>query len=131
MEIMIKKTSSEFFGEWNADKGIKDYHHFDIIADGITVGAIAVIDNFNEDNDICYIDRIDVDEEFRGKGIGTVVLTESLKDEGYWKIALAPDNERARKLYERLGEENDQVYKGDGEWQDFSYNDQGYGIYVI
>lgn len=128
MNITIKKTDSTFFSDTARDNGVEDYHYFDIIADGVKVGSTEVVDGFNEDNDIAYIDRIDIDEAYRGKGIGSTVLTECLKDEGYYNVVVAPDNEDAKRLYERLGEECSTIYGCDC---DFSYNDQGYGVYAI
>lgn len=63
----------------------------------------------------------------RGMGIGTTVLTDNLKDD-YYSIVLAPDNEDAKRLYQRLGEECNRIPGCDHE---FGYFDQGYGVYVI
>lgn len=68
-----------------------------------------------------YVERIDVDEAERGKGIGTEVL-EKLASH-YGEIIIAADNERANRLYERLGSE----YTG----EDAPYIDQGYGVWMI
>ena len=68
-----------------------------------------------------YVERIDVDEAERGKGIGTEML-EQLADH-YDEIIIAADNERANHLYERLGTE----YNG----EDAPYVDQGYGVWMI
>ena len=68
-----------------------------------------------------YVERIDVDEAERGKGIGTEML-EQLADH-YDEIIIAADNERANHLYERLGTE----YTG----EDAPYVDQGYGVWMI
>ena len=68
-----------------------------------------------------YVERIDVDEAERGKGIGTEML-EKLASH-YDEIIIAADNERANRLYERLGSE----YTG----EDAPYVDQGYGVWMI
>lgn len=124
--VRLEKTWKGFFSD---GAETEDYHRFDIIADDIKVGEVEVIDQFNEDNDTAYIERIDIDEEYRGQGIGTEVLTSTFYDEcDYRAVIVAPDNEDAQRLYERIGNEyrcyNDDEY-------DFGYNDQGYGVYVI
>ena len=68
-----------------------------------------------------YVERIDVDETERGRGIGTAVL--EYLAEYYGEIIIAADNERANHLYERLGTE----YNG----EDAPYVDQGYGVWMI
>lgn len=123
MDIRLVKTWDEYYADEAEEK---DYHGFDIVADGEKVGTIEIIDRFNEDNDTAYVERIDVDEEFRGQGIGTTVLTDILWDT-YRDVVVAPDNEDAQRLYKRLGTE----FRCYGDRYDFSYNDQGYGVYVI
>lgn len=126
MEITIVKTRSTYFSD---DAQEYDYHEYIIYADGKDVGAMEIVDHLNDDNDVCYVERIDIDEEFRGKGIGTEVLTSTLWDKcGYRYVVVAPDNEKAKRLYERIGEEYS--YIPDCE-VDFSYNDLGFGVYVI
>jgi ribosomal protein S18 acetylase RimI-like enzyme len=124
-DLTLKHNKSTSF----ADNDITDYHYYDIMQDSIKVGTIEIVDCFNDDNDICYVDRIDVNEEYRGQGIGTKVLTELLQDLGYWKVVVAPDNPNAKRLYQRIGRNLESCYL-DTE-NDFGYNDQGYGIYVI
>lgn len=68
-----------------------------------------------------YVERIDVDEEYRGHGIGTWTLRELAKH--YDDIIIAADNADANRLYERLGFE----YNGDSA----AYIDQGYGVWRI
>lgn len=127
--IKVKKVDSSYFSETARDAGIYDHHYFEIFADGQKVGTLDLVDQLNEDNDICYIERIDIDNEYQGQGIGTEVLTNSLRDFGYYAVVVAPDNERAQSLYERIGEE----YGGPADFDevDFSYNDQGFGVYMI
>lgn len=127
--ITVKKVDSAYFSEIARDNGIYDYHYFEIFADDKKVGTLDLVDHCNEDNDLVYIERIDIDDEYQGQGIGTEVLTNSLRAFGYYAVVVAPDNERAQALYERIGEE----YGGpaDSEECDFSYNDQGYGVYMI
>ena len=88
--------------------------NYDIIKDGKTVGFATIINDANS----AYLERIDIEEEFRNKGYGTAALRE-LSDK-YHGIIVAPDNEDAKRLYERLGyESSDDMY------------DQGYGVYEI
>lgn len=123
MNVTLTLTKSSFF----ADGEVKDYHHFDILANGEKVGTLSIIDHFNDGNDVAYVERIDIDEAFRGQGIGTTVLTSLLK-ETYSAVVTAPDNEDAKRLYERIGEEYSGIY---GVENDFSYEDQGFGVYTI
>lgn len=129
MDIKVKKVDSSYFSETARDAGIYDHHYFEIFADDQKVGTLDLVDQFNEENDICYIERIDIADEYQGQGIGTEVLTNSLRAFGYYAVVVAPDNERAQSLYERIGEE----YGGPADFDDvdFSYNDQGFGVYMI
>ena len=127
MKIILERTMSCFFSDTSQEE---DYHFYDIIVDGHTVGTIDLLDHFNDINDVCYVERIDIDEDNRGKGIGTEVLTKALWDIcGYRSVVVAPDNERAKSLYERIGKEYE--YQPWNCETDFGYNDQGYGVYVI
>lgn len=118
---MLKKTYEGYY----ADGDEYDYYGYDIIVNGQKVGTIEIVDHFNEDNDVCYVERIDIDEDFRCRGIGTQVLTEALYDElGYRTVVVAPDNADAQRLYERLGVAGYNAY-------DLDYMDQGYGVYGI
>lgn len=77
--------------------------------------------NLMIDEEYTYCECIAICEEHRNKGIGTQVL-EELSSE-FCGIVVAPDNEDARRLYERLGRE----------WvhEDAGYIDQGFGVYEI
>lgn len=99
-----------------------DYNNyvFDILADGQTVGR-AIVTASDEDDDHAYCELIAVDEEFRNQGIGTEALYELSSK--WYGIEIAPDNEDAKRLYERLGYESD--------WDDADYVDQGFGVYRI
>ena len=74
--------------------------------------------NYIKDGDIIdtHIDRFDIKDTWRNIGIGTAVLTKYFRG-----ATLAPDNEDARRLYARLGEED---------YEDDSYN-IGYGVYSV
>ncbi len=82
------------------------------------------------DDDAGYLERIDVDEGFRGQGIGTEAIKDILWD--FHHLYAAPDNADAERLYARLGE------KIVGEDVDAAapleclyYLDQGFGVYEI
>lgn len=100
------------------------YTWYDIIIDGKKVGDIEVVTDFdkNEADSVAYIERIDIDEAFRNQGIGTATI-EKISEEHEYAV-LAPDNEDAQRLYERLGYDisDHEVY---------GYCDQGYGVYRI
>ena len=89
---------------------------YEFIVDGKTVGNAEVMVS-----DTAYVERIDIDEEYRTRGYGTAFLMELSSKYGF--IYLAPDNEDAQRLYDRLGYE----YTG----EDADYIDQGFGVYKI
>lgn len=64
------------------------------------------------DDGSAYLERIDVDEGFRGQGIGTAAIREILGD--FDALYAAPDNEDAAAPLECL-----------------YYLDQGFGVYAI
>ena len=70
--------------------------------DGKEVGTIGMMADENEP----YLERIDIDEAYRNKGIGTDALR--LVAEKYGDFLIAPDNEDAKRLYERYGDESRQ-----------------------
>lgn len=87
---------------------------YDIIENGITVGYATII----KDDNSAYCERIDIEEEYRNRGFGTAALYDLSSE--FHGIIIAPDNEDARRLYERLGyESSDDMY------------DQGFGVYEI
>lgn len=90
---------------------------FDIIENDQIVGGCSIM----VDDNSAYCERIDIDEEYRNRGYGTAAFTEL--SEMYDGIIVAPDNEDAQRLYDRLGFE----YNG----EDADYIDQGYGVYRI
>lgn len=88
--------------------------NFNIIENGITVGYASVM----VDDSSAYCERIDIDEEYRNRGYGTAALRDL--SEKFHGIIVAPDNEDAQRLYERIGyETSDDMY------------DQGFGVYEI
>lgn len=73
-----------------------------------------------------YIQRLDVEEPHRGKGLGTAIV-QTLKDI-YGTLIASPEGERSRGFFEIVGEKEES-------WelmgQDIWPYDQGYGIYII
>lgn len=94
------------------------YQRRDIKLNGETVGTVAIriYDDYSE------IDRIDIDEKYRNKGIGTTVLGDIAGE--FDTTYIVPDNESAKRLYERIGEEvtSGEVYEN---------LNQGYGVYRL
>ncbi|WDL99694.1 hypothetical protein JC200_23945 (plasmid) [Alicyclobacillus sp. ALC3] len=66
------------------------------------------------------MERLDIDEEQRGNGIGTAAIA-SLSSE-YGSIVAAPDNENCKRLFERIGTDVSNEY-----WM----VDQGFGVYEV
>ena len=93
------------------------YDNIAIMLDGKEVGTIGMMADENEP----YLERIDIDEAYRNKGIGTDALR--LVAEKYGDFLIAPDNEDAKRLYERYGDESNS--------DTAAYIDQGYGVYEI
>ena len=112
VEIILKKVVEDD-EEGNA-------YYFDILANGQKAGTASVMAN-GEDDNYAYCDLIVVDPEMRNRGIGTAAL-QQISDRWYG-VEVAPDNEDAQRLYERIGCESD--------WENAAYVDQGYGVYRI
>lgn len=93
-----------------------EYKAWDIVVDGKEVGCA---EGYTQGD--AYIERIDIYEEFRNNGYGTAALRELSDMLG--GIMLAPDNEDAKRLYERIGVESHK--------ENADYVDQGYGVYDI
>lgn len=85
--------------------------------DGVEIGDAQIILT-----DTAYVERIDIADEHQRKGYGTEFLR--YLSGRYGDIFLAPDNEDARRLYERLGDD----VTSDGDWWAV---DQGFGVYRI
>ena len=75
----------------------------DILTDDKIVGSATLIRYYGEDGDRKYthLERIDIDEDFRGKGFGTAAIKTMC--ENYGRIVAAPDSEDSKRLYERIG----------------------------
>lgn len=86
---------------------------------GVDVGGASVI--VYDDGD-AYVERVDIDAGYRNRGYGTAMLKQFAAR--YGTVYLAPDNDGARRLYARLGDD----VTSKGSW---GYVDQGYGVYAI
>lgn len=101
----------------------------DIMIGDTVVGDMNVITDFSECDGYCYVERIDIEPDYRNRGIGTEVLKHLLFDTFGWScrtVVVAPDNADAKRLYERIGSE----VSGDVA-RVFGDLDQGYGVYEI
>lgn len=103
--------------EKSTDMDTYTYDNIAIMLDGKEVGTIGMVVDESEP----YLERIDIDEKYRNKGIGTDALR--LVAEKYGEFLIAPDNEDAKRLYERYGDESNS--------DNAPYLDQGYGVYSI
>ena len=108
-KITLKKTNSTYY---------------EILKGETKVGGII----FNDEYDgRAYLENIDVDADYRNQGIGTEamkIFAELNRDRG---IYFAPDNEDAKRLYDRIAEE-----MSVSEYNEYGGNmDQGYGIYIM
>ena len=101
----------------STDMDTYTYDNIAIMLDGKEVGTIGMVADENEP----YLERIDIGEKYRNKGIGTDALR--LVAEKYGEFLIAPDNEDAKRLYERYGNESNS--------DNAAYIDQGYGVYSI
>lgn len=73
-----------------------------------------------------YIVRLDVEEPYRGKGLGTAIV-QALRDK-YRKVIAAPEGERSRGFFARIGGKD---LLGELMGQTIWPLDQGYGIYIM
>ena len=97
---------------------------FEVEVEGKIIGS-GIMMEATEDDENCYLERLDIDEEHRNQGHGTSALYALRKT--YGTYFLAPDNEDAQRLYERVADKmKDKAY---GEFG-FAV-DQGYGVYEM
>ena len=106
IDLQIKSSS-------NFDYGTQDF--IDIVSDGITVGHMTVL---HYESGETHIDRIDIDDEYQGRGYGTQAL------ESFPGAYIVADNARAAQLYARLGSEVSPA----SAW---AMLDEGFGVYQI
>ena len=91
--------------------------YFDIVnEENVVVGSCNIMAD-----DTAYCERIDIDENYRNRGYGTSALNQL--SEMFDGITVAPDNENAKRLYERIGYES--------HYENADYIDQGFGVYDI
>ena len=105
-----------------------DYYHMD----GENFALTYITYKFAPDwvEDVIYVERIDVDEGHRGKGIGTAVL--QLLAKKYRAVFVAPDGEDSKRLYARIGV--DAYTDSNPRYFDDTYIftfDTGFGLYEI
>ena len=82
------------------------------------------------DDGSAYLERIDVDDGFRGQGIGTSAIREILGD--FDCLYASPDNEDAARLYARLGTKIvGEDVEGAAPLECLYYLDQGFGVYEV
>ena len=110
--MKLEKKLFNTLGTW-------DTFRMTILIDGKKVGSADVMIN-NDDLDEVYIEWIEIDEEFRGQGLGTKAL--NLLAETYGFIYFAPTDEDNQRLYERIAEE----YRVNA-----PEVDQGFGVYYM
>ena len=114
MSLSVKRTQSFASGRY-------DYYYSDML--DIKVGEISIgsANVIYDDKDKAYLERIDIDEEYRNQGYGTKAINQIV--DTYGSIYVAPDNERARNLYDRMG------YEANSHATEMY--DQGYGVFEI
>lgn len=97
-----------------SDEDMYKVINYHIVEGGRVIGYASVM----VDDESAYCERIDIEQEFRNRGYGTAALLAMSAVHG--GVIVAPDNEDARRLYERIGTEaNADIY------------DQGHGVYKI
>jgi len=104
---MIKIRETQRMNNW------VDY---EMQVEGEVVGGAYVI----EYDDAAYIERIDINEDRRNRGYGSILI--AWISEKYGRVYAAPDNPISKRLFERIGDEHDGEYSG---------FDQGFGVYEI
>lgn len=110
VEVVVSAT-------YAVDDGVE--YMYTARVDGVDVGGASVV---AYDSGDAYIERIDVEDGQRNRGYGTAMLKRLAAM--YGGVYLAPDNDAARRLYARLGDD----VTSKGSW---GYVDQGYGVYAI
>ena len=101
----------------------KSHGLFDVVVDGEVIGGGSMVED--EEGGKPYLERLDIDEEYRGKGYGTQVLHALRKVFGSY--FLAPDNADAQRLYRRVA---DQLSNADYVRFGFAI-DLGFGVYEM
>ena len=97
----------------------------DILADDSIVGS-AMLTRYHGENvgrEYAHLERIDIDEDSRGKGYGSAAIEAMRK--AYGRIVAAPDSEDSQRLYALIGEE---VLDTRGDMEE-CYLCVGFGVY--
>lgn len=107
------------------NKGVSQYEdhkriYVDIIVNGQEVGGMAI--NEYEDG-AAVLERFDIEDDQQNKGYGTEAFKQMAND--FLVLIVAPDNEDAKRLYERLA-----TPMPDHLMDDWWPLDQGYGLYI-
>lgn len=107
--------------KYGGDKEDSDgyWESFNILCNSIKVGSCMII---SWDDGSALVERIDIDDEYQNKGIGSSAL-EQLSEE-YEDLYIVPDSNDSARLYARLGSE----VPASSDW---SYKDIGYGVYKL
>lgn len=79
-----------------------------------------------EFDEYAYIQRLDVEEGHRGKGLGTAIV-QTLK-ERFGTVITAPKDEHSRGFCERVGEKD---FLGELNGKAIFPLDLGYGVYIM
>ena len=67
--------------------------------DGYAIGVVDLTD----EGDHLYLSRMEIVPEEQGRGIGTAVMADLLRDGRTFRLHVFASNVRARRFYERLG----------------------------
>lgn len=89
---------------------------YEAVLDSETIGWATVMVS----DEGAYLERIDIDAEYRGQGHGTTFIRALVAE--YGSVIAAPDNADSQRLFERLGYDVSEKY-----WA----VDQGYGVYEV
>lgn len=91
----------------------------EILMNGQKVGTAYTMTD-SDDDDRTYLENIDIEEEFRNLGYGTLAIQKLAEINGY--IYFAPTDENNKRLYQRIAEEME---------TDVPEVDQGFGVYFL
>ena len=94
---------------------------YQIIVNGQEIGFFQFYAGEDELEDPIYLERIDINEEYRNQGYGTMALLQIAREYGH--IYFAADNEYCQRLYERIADRCT--------LPNADYVDQGFGVYEL
>ena len=115
-DTIVRRTTFDVEDDEGRNVGFRYY------VSGTAIAAASLL----IDDKSTYVERLDVDDKYQNMGFGTRIL-QQLADE-YGDVYVAPDNEDAKRLYERIG--YDEV--GSRAYNESYYAvDEGYGVYSI